>query len=112
MVISMYLLGMPCGVISATCLKGGETTNWFCTSSNLISSSKYSLILLALKLVLRFSGSLRTNTGGSTSLGPPVGDPLLAHCHRARTIREKKNKPKILLMYRIQSQCGTKKQLI
>ncbi len=76
--IEIYLLGVPKGLIIGWYFNGGDIISCFCKSFNLIYSSKYILISLELKLVVNCNGFALTNIGASSSFGPPSGLPLRA----------------------------------
>ena len=71
---------------------GGETTNCFLKSFNLMYSSKKSLILSSSKLIVLISGSALIKTGGVSSFGPPYGIPLLAQLTNVKQKTRMKNK--------------------
>ena len=54
-----------------------------------MNSSKVNSICVPVKRVDLFRGLDFSNTGGAISLGPPLGDPIFAHC--AKIIKAKKD---------------------
>ncbi|GIM54310.1 hypothetical protein CAPN005_09570 [Capnocytophaga cynodegmi] len=71
---------------------GGEMISCLRKSLITTNSSKISRILLRLNCVTPDFGSAKSKTGGFSSLGPPVGEPLLAHCQNTdiKIIKNKK----------------------
>jgi len=78
---------------------GGETMNF----SFILSRTTYSLntiaILLPLKFLAPFTGSLFTTTGGSLSLGPPDGELIFAHAPKIAMRAEIRKRRSIILLY-------------
>ena len=68
---------------------GGEITNSWLIPWELMNSSKVNSIRVPVKWVDLFRGLDFSNTGGAISLGPPLGDPIFAHC--AKIIKNKKD---------------------
>jgi hypothetical protein len=67
---------------------GGEITISWLIPWELIYSSNVSSICLPVKCVDRLRGWDLISKGGAISLGPPLGDPILAHFTRISRIKK------------------------
>ena len=76
--IVIFLLAVPTGVMSDACFRGGEIISCLLRSLNLTYSSNSNFIFLDLKLIASYFGVAVTITGEILSFGPPSGLPFLA----------------------------------
>ena len=80
---------------------GGETISCLLTSFKDTYSSKVSVNPSLSKKVVLSLGEALINRGGMLSLGPPVGEALLAHCTNSkRSSAERKRRARRVMLFK------------